>query len=130
MAKILLVEDDPFNIELFELVLKRIGNFDVISADNAQRIFNILESQNIKLIIMDVSLESTYIDDKKVDGKELSKIIKRNKLFEDIPIIIVTAYATKEDIHKILKDSLADACVTKPITSYPEFISLIKRHIK
>lgn len=130
MAKILLVEDDPFNIELFELVLKRIGNFEVVSNDNAQKIFKILENQKIDLIIMDVSLENTYIDDKKVDGKELSKIIKQNKSLKDVPIIIVTAYATKEDIQKIIRDSLADACVTKPITSYPEFISLIKRHIK
>ncbi|MBM4176717.1 MAG: response regulator [Ignavibacteria bacterium] len=130
MVKILLVEDDPFNIELFELVLKRIGNFEVASTDNAKKIFNVLENQKIDLVIMDVSLENTYIDDKKIDGKELSKIIKQKEQFKEIPIIIVTAYATKEDISRILKDSLADACVTKPITNYQDFIALINRHLK
>ncbi len=129
MTKILVVEDDPFNVELFDLVLKRIGKFETVITEVSDEIFSLLKKDRIDLIIMDVSLENTYINNKKVDGKQLSKIIKQHPATKNIPIIIVTAYATKEDIKDIIRDSLADECVTKPITNYHDFVVLIKKHI-
>ncbi len=126
MGNILIVEDDPFNVELFELILRRIGNFDTISTDDGQRILQILNDGKIDLIIMDVSLDNTYIDEKKVDGILLSRMIKENKNWKSIPIIIVTAYAVEEDINRILKESRAELCFKKPITNYLEFINTIK----
>ncbi|MCX8009606.1 MAG: response regulator [Ignavibacteria bacterium] len=129
MAKILVIEDDPFNIEIFDLILKRIGNFETVITDNGNEIFKILESEPIDLIVLDVSLENTYLKDEKIDGIVLSKLIKKNPKTKNIPIIIVTAYATKEDVSKIIKESKADECITKPIIDNREFIELIKRHL-
>lgn len=126
MPKILIVEDDPFNVELFDLILKRLGGFETIVSDNGDEILRLLQIGNIDLIIMDVSLDNTYLNKKKVDGIVLSRIIKDDSQFRVIPIIIVTAYAGDDDISRILKESRAEECIKKPITNYHEFIDLIK----
>lgn len=129
MPKILIVEDDPFNVELFELILKRLGNFDTKVTDNIDEIFHSLRNGDIDLVIMDVSLDNTYYNKKKVDGIFLSKLIKSDKELQKIPIIIVTAYAGDDDISRILKESRAEECIKKPITNYNEFINLIRGYI-
>ncbi len=129
MSRILIVEDDPFNIELFELILKRLGNFETIVTDNAEEILKLLNTEQIDLIIMDVSLDNTYYNKKKVDGIFLSKLIKEDDKLKRIPIIIVTAYAGDDDISRILKESRAENCIKKPITNYHDFINLIRGYI-
>lgn len=129
MPKILIVEDDPFNVELFELILKRLGNFDTKVTDNIDEIFHSLRNGDIDLVIMDVSLDNTYYNKKKVDGIFLSRLIKSDKELQKIPIIIVTAYAGDDDISRILKESRAEECIKKPITNYNEFINLIRGYI-
>lgn len=129
MSRILIVEDDPFNIELFELILKRLGNFETIVTDNAEEILKLLKTKQIDLIIMDVSLDNTYYNKKKVDGIFLSKLIKEDDKLKRIPIIIVTAYAGDDDISRILKESRAENCIKKPITNYHDFINLIRGYI-
>ncbi len=129
MPKILIVEDDPFNVELFDLILKRLGNFETLITDNAEEILSLLRKGEIDLVIMDVSLDNTYYNKKKVDGIFLSKLIKSDKELQKIPIIIVTAYAGDDDISRILKESRAEECIKKPITNYNEFINLIRGYI-
>lgn len=129
MAKILVIEDDPFNVEIFDLILTRIGKFETVITDDGNEIFKILESESIDLIVLDVSLENTYLKDEKIDGIVLSKLIKQNPKTKNIPIVIVTAYATKEDVSKIIKESKADECITKPIIDNRKFIELIKTHL-
>jgi CheY-like chemotaxis protein len=129
MPKILIVEDDPFNVELFDLVLKRIGQFETVITDNADEILKLLRKGEIDLVIMDVSLDNTYLNKKKIDGIILSRIIKEDKELKGIPIIIVTAYAGDDDISRILKESRAEECIRKPITNYNEFINLIRGYL-
>lgn len=129
MSKILIVEDDPFNVELFDLILKRLGGFETIVSDNGDEIFRLLLKNEVDLIIMDVSLDNTYLNKKKVDGIVLSRIIKEDSRLRNVPIIIVTAYAGDDDISRILKESRAEKCIKKPITNYHDFIDLIKGYI-
>jgi two-component system cell cycle response regulator DivK len=130
MPKILIVEDDPFNIELFDLILKRLGKFDTVVTDNFEKIFEELRSGSVDLIVMDVSLDNTYYNRKKIDGIVLSRMIKEDEQFKNIPIIIVTAYVGDDDISRILKESRAEQCIKKPIINYHEFIELIKGYLR
>ncbi len=129
MPKILIVEDDPFNVELFDLILRRLGKFDTVVTDKVEEILELLNNGNVNLVIMDVSLDNTYYNNKKVDGIFISKLIKSDEKLRKIPIIIVTAYAGDDDIIRILKESKAEECVKKPITDYKEFIRLIRGYI-
>jgi len=130
MPKILIVEDDPFNIELFDLILKRLGKFDTVVTDNFEKISEELRCGSVDLIVMDVSLDNTYYNRKKIDGIVLSRMIKEDEQFKNIPIIIVTAYAGDDDISRILKESRAEQCIKKPIINYHEFIELIKGYLR
>lgn len=129
MPRILIVEDDPFNVELFELILKRLGNFETVVSDDAHKILSLLKNDEIDLVIMDVSLDNTYYNKKKIDGIFLSRLIKSDENLKNIPVIVVTAYAGDDDISRILKESKAEECIKKPITNYYEFINLIKGYI-
>lgn len=129
MSKILIVEDDPFNVELFDLILRRLGKFDTVVTDKVEEILEFLNNGSVKLVIMDVSLDNTYYNNKKVDGIFISRLIKSDEKLKKIPIIIVTAYAGDNDIIRILKESKAEECVKKPITDYKEFIRLIRGYI-
>lgn len=129
MPKILVIEDDPFNVELFELTLQRLGNFETIATDKGDEIISILNTEKVDLIILDVSLDNTYINNQKYNGVELAKFIKSISDWSKIPIIIVTAYAGDDDISRILKESRAEECIKKPITNYNEFIKLIRGYI-
>lgn len=129
MPRILIVEDDPFNVELFELILKRLGNFNTVVSDDAHKILSLLKNDEIDLVIMDVSLDNTYYNKKKIDGVFLSRLIKSDEKLKKIPIIVVTAYAGDDDISRILKESKAEECIKKPITNYYDFINLIKGYI-
>jgi CheY-like chemotaxis protein len=130
MSKILIVEDDPFNVELFDLILKRLGNFETVVTDNFEKIFEELRNGSVDLVVMDVSLDNTYYERKKIDGIVLSRMIKEDEQLKHIPVIIVTAYAGDDDISRILRESRAEQCIKKPIINYQEFINLIKGYLR
>jgi two-component system cell cycle response regulator DivK len=79
MPHILVVEDDKSTAQLFEIILKRKGGFDVTVTDDGDKIMEILNSGNVDLIIMDVSLSGTIVNGSQVDGIKLSKMIKENE---------------------------------------------------
>ena len=109
--------------------MKRLGNFDTVVSDDAHKILSLLKNDEIDLVIMDVSLDNTYYNKKKIDGIFLSRLIKNDENLKKIPVIVVTAYAGDDDISRILKESKAEECIKKPITNYYEFINLIKGYI-
>jgi CheY-like chemotaxis protein len=79
----------------------------VSEATTAQEAFELLKSERIDLILMDVQLPG-------IDGLEATKQLKADPRTSDIPVVAVTSYAMKGDREK----ALAAGCVsyiTKPI---------------
>jgi two-component system, cell cycle response regulator DivK len=104
--KLLVVEDNPVNRRLVEFLLRSQG-YRVFEAATAQEAFELLKTERIDLILMDVQLPG-------LDGLEATKGLKADPRTSDIPIIAVTSYAMKGDREK----ALAAGCVgyiTKPI---------------
>lgn len=101
-TNILVVDDDKEIAELVEIHLVGDG-YRVFKANNAMEGFEILESQNIKLVILDIMMPG-------IDGLTMCKKI-REKL--TIPIIMLSAKST--DLDKIIGLSTgADDYVIKP----------------
>lgn len=95
MRKILLIEDDPFLIDIYQTKLKE-KNFEVFLAENGKEVFDILKEKKPDLILLDIVLP--YID-----GWEVLKKIKNDPKFKDIKVIIMSNLSQKQEIEKGLK---------------------------
>ena len=129
MKNLLIIEDDPITITLYKYILKKAG-FNLYILEDGNEIMQLLSISEIDLIIMDISLKNTYLDNQKIDGIKFSKYIKCNPRYNKIPIIIVTAYSGKIKEENFIKDNMADKIITKPIVDFNMFINIIKEQIK
>ena len=105
--KILVVDDNQDNRELVIKVLKSKGYLLMEAADGEAALRKIGEEKP-DLILMDISLP-------KIDGYEVTRRLKEQESFKDIPIIALTAHAMKGDREKAL-DAGCDGYIPKPIS--------------
>ena len=125
---LLVVEDDPFTQQFYDFLFAKLG-YKLFQTENGNEIFNILDDHNISLIILDINLKNTYLDNKKVDGVIISAKIKKDKKYSHIPILLVTAYQKKSGERNYLDDSCADDYIVKPITDYNDLINKVNKLI-
>jgi len=127
MPHILVVEDDPTNAKLFELVLKRVGGFEVTVTEDAEEVIRIARDGNVDLVMMDVSLSNTQYQGEPVDGLDLTRILKSDEHTGWLPIIVTTAHAMRGDRERFLDASGADDYVSKPIEDNHALVALVHR---
>lgn len=104
--KILIVEDNQDNRELLIKILK-VKGFRIIEAVDGEDALQKVSIERPDLILMDISIP-------KIDGYEVTRRLKNQPDFQDIPIIALTAHAMKGDREKALKAG-CDGYITKPI---------------
>ena len=114
--KILIVEDNPQNMRLLEMVL-RAKNYTLLKATDGEEALDIAIRERPDLIIMDIQLP-------KVNGLEVTRKLRETPLFSHTPIIAITAYAMKGDKERVI-ESGCDAYLSKPINTreLPEMIA-------
>ena len=130
MAHILVVEDDPNNAFVFDAVLKRIGNFEVTVSENVEEIMSLCEAGKIDLVLMDVSLRQSFYRGAKVDGLDITRLLKNLPSCADIPVLLATAHVMQGDTERFLTASSADGLVTKPILDHHGFVRRIRELIE
>lgn len=87
--KILIVDDNPANIEVLGGILSR--DYDVMVATNGEQAIHIAMSENApSLILLDIMMPV-------MDGYEVCKILKQHEKACKIPIIMVSAKSQEED---------------------------------
>lgn len=104
--RILIVEDNQDNRELIVKAL-RINGYKVIEAVDGEEAIEKAKSERPDLILMDLFIP-------KIDGYEVTRRLKGNDEFKNIPVIACTAHAMKGD----MEDALAAGCdgyIPKPI---------------
>jgi CheY-like chemotaxis protein len=104
--KVLLIEDNPINMELATDLLEGSG-FEVVTAQDAELGINLARETQPSLILMDLSLPG-------MDGLQATKALKADPQTAAIPIVAVTAHAMKGDEQKAL-DAGCEGYITKPI---------------
>ena len=129
MNSIIVVEDDPFSQEFYKYLLKREGYLPFI-IEEGDLLFKQLQKESISLIIMDINLKNTYLNNEKVDGVILSKMVKENPAYSKVPILLVTAYSLATDGPEFFKESLAEDYITKPIVDYNLLLQKIKNLVE
>ena len=118
--KILVVDDNQDNRELVVKVLRKYG-YHVIEAADGEEALGKAETERPALILMDISLP-------KIDGYEVTRRLKRQEYFKDIPIIALTAHAMKGDREKALCSG-CEGYISKPI-NVRELPEQIKQYLK
>jgi PAS domain S-box-containing protein len=101
--KVLIVEDNLVNFELMELILKS-TKINIDHVDSGIGFYNLLRTNEYDLILLDIQL-------KDISGYDLLKFVKKNF---DIPVIIQSAFATRDHINKS-HNLGAVAHISKPI---------------
>ena len=106
MSKLLLVEDNEMNRDMFSRRLQRRG-YEVVEAVDGEEGVNLARSEDPDLVLMDMSLPV-------VDGWEAARRLKAGMETAAIPILALTAHAMSNDRDKAL-DAGCDDYDTKPI---------------
>ncbi|NLY92037.1 MAG: response regulator transcription factor [Firmicutes bacterium] len=105
--RILIIEDEPNIIELVAYNLEKEG-WLVSKAQTGEEGWEKIQAEHPDIILLDLMLPG-------IDGMEICRRTRQNKLTRDIPIIILTAKAEEAD--RVLGlESGADDYVTKPFS--------------
>lgn len=88
--KVMVVDDEPGFVELLTDILKA-KEYDVISASDGREAVKRIGKEMPDLVILDVKMP-------KMNGYEVCKILRDDKLYGDIPIIMLTALNDLEEI--------------------------------
>jgi len=121
-AKILILDDNKDNQELIETFLEDEGYEDIVSVFTFEEAMQKLESRSYDLIILDIMMPD-------ISGLDVCKILKSDKKYKDIPIILATA---KSDL-QTLKDGFkagANDYIRKPITNDVELLARVKNALE
>ena len=119
MKKILLVDDEVDILEFLKYNLEQ-DNFEVLVSSNGKDALKKI-AQNPDLIVLDIMMPE-------MDGFEVYEQIKKNKEYQDIPIIFLTAKSGETDEIKGL-DLGASDYIQKPI-SPKKLIARIKSNLR
>ena len=103
--KILIVDDEADILEILKFVLESQG-YECITASDGEEGLNLAREVKPDLIILDVMMP-------KINGYKISRLLKYDNKYKNIPILMITARSQEED--KIIgEETGADEYITKP----------------
>jgi PAS domain S-box-containing protein len=117
---LLYVEDNQANLFLVEEIVKDIPSLTLISASTAEQGLSLAISRQPDIILLDINLPG-------MDGIEALGHLKRNPLTRDIPVIALSADATRRTIERGQAAGFLDYLV-KPL-KISDFIRALQRAI-
>ncbi|MDA8417294.1 MAG: response regulator [Betaproteobacteria bacterium] len=106
MSRILVVDDNPMNLELTRATLELSG-FEVVTAINGSEALHIAEVESVDLILMDLRMPV-------MDGRQSMTALRANPVTAHIPIVVLTASAMKGERELMLTVGF-DGYIDKPI---------------
>jgi two-component system chemotaxis response regulator CheY len=107
--KIITIDDSSTMRRIIKNTLERIGyGGNILEAEDGKQALDILSQNKVDLIITDWNMPN-------MDGLTFVKKIRSMREWDDVPIIMVTTEAAKEDIIEALKAGV-NHYVVKPFT--------------
>jgi DNA-binding response OmpR family regulator len=104
--RILVVDDEPLNVELLDQELSDLG-YQVVKATNGQEALTSVAASPPDLILLDVLMPG-------IDGIEVCRRLKDDPTTRLIPVVIMTALSDREDRIRGVEAG-ADDFLTKPV---------------
>jgi two-component system chemotaxis response regulator CheY len=107
--KVLVVDDFATMRRILRNILKQIGFKNIIEADDGKSALKELKKEKVDLIMCDWNMPE-------MSGIELLKNVKSDDELKDIPFVMVTAEAQKDNIVDAVKSGVSNYIV-KPFTA-------------
>jgi two-component system, sensor histidine kinase and response regulator len=121
LFKILVVDDNPRNIQVIGTILREAG-YEVGFALNGKQALDILQdSADYDLVLMDIKMPV-------MDGFETTKLLSRNERLREIPVIFLSASHETDNIIAAFDIGGVDY-VTKPFNT-KELLARVNTHIQ
>ena len=118
-SRILVIEDEPANIQTLSTLLKERG-YQINIATNGRQAFEVLERIRPDLILLDIMMPE-------MDGFETCRRIKASTAWREIPIIFLTAKTDTADIVRGFELGAVDY-VAKPFNAH-ELLARVNTHL-
>jgi CheY-like chemotaxis protein len=128
VKKIIIVEDDKITQQFYSMFFNKYG-YEFLITDNGDKILETLLTEDVGLILMDINLSNSYLNNEKIDGIRLSQIIKSYEQLKNIPLVLVTASSLSNQLKQFLSETNAEEIVTKPILDYSRFLIKINNYL-
>lgn len=106
--RILCVDDEPMNLSLLEATLAP-RSFEVSMASNGLEALGKIQRERVDIVLLDVMMPE-------MDGFEVCRRIKSDEQYRNIPVVMITAYAARENRIKGIEAG-ADDFISKPFDS-------------
>ena len=107
--KVLIVDDFATMRRIVRNVLKQVGLTSIVEADNGKAALKVLKKESIDLILCDWNMPE-------MSGIDLLKAVKSDDALKNIPFVMVTAEAQKENILEAVKAGVS-SYIVKPFTA-------------
>ena len=104
--KILVVEDNPLNMELITDILES-NSYCVVQAMTGSEAIELAKSECPALILMDIQLPG-------LDGLTITGVLKDDPATRSIPVVALTAHAMRGDEERA-RQAGCDGYISKPI---------------
>lgn len=95
MSKILLVEDDPFLMDIYSQKLKRSG-FDVNVESDGSKVLAVIKEQKPDLLMLDIVLPE-------MDGWEILEELSKDSQFSTLKVMVFSNLGQKAEVEKGMK---------------------------
>jgi len=120
-ANILIVDDNPKNIQVAANVLKSTDLFNIFFATSGETAILQLQKKEFCLVLLDINMPE-------LNGYQTADIIRQNYKTKHIPIIFLSADANQESINKGFEHGGQDY-ITKPFQQH-ELIHRVRTHVE
>jgi two-component system cell cycle response regulator DivK len=117
MSTVLVIEDNPQNLKLAQLVLAKAGH-EVLAAADATAGLALARERRPALVVMDVQMPG-------LDGLAATRMLRADPATADIKVLALTALAMRGDEERVLAAG-CDAYLAKPF-DYRALIETVGR---
>jgi two-component system cell cycle response regulator DivK len=120
MTQILVVEDNPMNMELAVDLLETYG-YEITSAEDGFKALERVKETKFDLILLDMQLPG-------MDGPEVLERLKADPATSAVPVVALTAHAMSGDAKRFMEAGCA-GYISKPIDVH-QFKPTVAQYIK
>ena len=118
-AKILAVDDEPDMLKLLSMIVREKTQHQIVTTNNPLEAVEIVKQGSIDMVIADLKMPG-------LDGSELLDAVR--EVNKDIPVVIITAFATEEAAAETLEKGGFDFII-KPFRK-EQILTTIDKAIK